>query len=227
MAVQIPSRSLDDVVIRDLREQHLPVVVPMYRRAFRDGLEDRLGDRYVRALLGWFVRDSGTVARVATVDSTPIALTLGLPSSHRRRLLLSLLPTTVRCLLTRPWLLPRLIRSWLLGRRHLAGGVGTEAGSPDPVFHWKALSVDPSWQRRSLARIVSEDFASQVFRAGYRRITATTGENNTTILMLLAEIGYRAIDGGRSSKDGRRAFALDRKPLQGSSCNGKHRAGTN
>ncbi|MCZ6784761.1 MAG: GNAT family protein [Proteobacteria bacterium] len=206
MGAEGPPHSLDDVALRDLCEGDLPAVVPMYRRAFRGGVDDALGDRYVRALLRWFAQDVGTVARVATMEGTPIAFTLGAPYGYRRSLLRSVLPAMAWCLLTRPWL--------LLCPRLLAGGGDADGQSPEPgsVFHFKVLEVEPAWRRGGLARIVSDDFVSHVFRAGYRRITATTLEDNTAVLKLMERVGYRPIDGGRPSPDGRRVLALDRKP---------------
>jgi ribosomal protein S18 acetylase RimI-like enzyme len=198
--------SADDIVLRDLREGDVPAVVPMYRRAFRGGVDDALGDRYLRALLRWFARDPGSIARVASFEEVPIAFTLGAPSGYRKRLLRSLLPTLVLCLLARPWV--------LLRTRRLAGGGDARCESTEPrsVFHFKVLEVEPAFQRCGLARMVSDDFVSHVFRAGYRRITATTHQDNKAVLKLMERTGYRPIDGGRPSPDGRRVFALDRKP---------------
>ena len=205
-AVRDAPGSVDEVALRDLRDEDIPVIVPMYRRAFRGGVDDALGDAYVRALLRWFAADPGTVARVAVFDETPVAFSLGAPNGYRRRLLRSMLPTMLRCLITRP-------RAVL---RSLSVPSGREAGAerPDPgtIFHFKVLEVEPDWRRGGLARVVSDDFVSHVFRAGFRRITATTHKDNTAVLKLMERVGYRAIDGGTPAPDGRRLFALDRKP---------------
>lgn len=106
LSYPLPSRTGSSTfVVLPMTEVHIPATVEVHLEAFEDYMNVKLGRRYVRAFLLWFVGNPSSVALVSQVHGETVGYVVGAPVGYNRRLNRDLWLVGGLGLATRPYLL--------------------------------------------------------------------------------------------------------------------------
>jgi ribosomal protein S18 acetylase RimI-like enzyme len=183
----------------------LDVIADLHQRSF----ESRLGRRYSRALVGWYLTREEDAIAIAAVDAAdePVGYAVGAPEGHEAALQRAILPTVVTQLALRPWrwfdpYVVRTIRARLRpstessGAPHpspASGGDPAKGESPAtgrPPLCLVAIGVSPTVRGHGVGERLMEAFEARARALGAASLTLWVRKDNAAARRLYVKCGW-------------------------------------
>ena len=181
-------------MIRALRRDDVPALIPLHADAFRDSMGVRLGDRYLAAFLHWFTRAPDAVGLVDDDGRQIRGYVFGAPDGYGRRLNRDLLGEIALGMATHPGVLlhanfltslPSRLVGLMSGRAHPASGHG------EAVFALTGIGVAPRHRGHGIAGTLVDAFELEASRRGFARLILDVYADNAPARSLYEKRGWR------------------------------------
>jgi ribosomal protein S18 acetylase RimI-like enzyme len=183
--------------IRAIDSQIFEPIAELHAQAFHDSLHTRLGQTYVHRLLHWFVEDPERISLAACDDANRVVgYVLGAPLEQLGEMSRRLLPTALRGVMLKPWLLINSeFRRVCLSR--LYGLVGTApVGVPHdvnltlPIMSLVGIGVAANARGQGVGRALMQAFETASRDRQMGSLELTVRQENAAAIRLYEGAGW-------------------------------------
>ncbi len=184
--------------LRPMTAGDVEAVTEVHLAAFRGYLNTRLGRGYLRAFLGWFVRDEAGIALVVECNGRCAGYVVGAPLGYQRRLSLRTIPAAALGALVRPWVVfdTRVRRAVAARMSTMLGSDRTESVlGQTGTFSLVGIAVDPAVVGQGLGAALMSAFEKEARRAGARDLRLSVYPDNAAARRLYERCGWGLLEG--------------------------------
>jgi ribosomal protein S18 acetylase RimI-like enzyme len=185
------------VTVAPMTRAHLDAASEVHRDAFRDHMNGRLGARYARALLAWFMAADRGIALVAIgEDDRVVGYVAGAPVGYGPSLTRALLPVAAASAVLRPWLLfDRDIRARIVTRlRGLRAAAGGSVVPEEPdTMSLVAIGVASSARGQQVGAALLRAFEERASALGMRAVRLSVYDHNVPARRLYERAGWSVV----------------------------------
>ncbi|HEX8617379.1 MAG TPA: GNAT family N-acetyltransferase [Thermoanaerobaculia bacterium] len=195
------------VQVVPMQRAHLAAAAELQLEAFRGYMNARLGTRYARAMLDWFMKAEGTITLVALDDDgNVIGYVAGAPDGYGAAMSRAIMPAAVRAALTRPGLLfdarvrrraGERIRSIFTKKSPAAPH---SAHLPRPVIALVAIGVAEQARGRGAGALLLHEFEARARALGMRSMRLSVYDHNAAARRAYEHAGWIAGPGTRAGE---------------------------
>jgi ribosomal protein S18 acetylase RimI-like enzyme len=177
--------------INDLDE-----LVRLHTRCFPLYMNTRLGKRYLRSNLYWYLSQPGAMLLTARGDGKIISYVAGIRAGSAGRMNRFLFFPALEGFLRHPWLLfhkkfiltaiKKLLSLFAAPSRH-------EPAIGGPGLHVLSICTDPLYRGQGIARQLLREMEARAAQKNFRYLRLFTYKNNETAQHLYTEEGWKAV----------------------------------
>lgn len=173
------------ISIRICHIDDLMTIVDLHLKAFKDHINARLGRRYLRTFLSWFIKREDCIALVAVnKDGLPVGYIVGGYWGYQRRLNKDLFLRGVFSLLANPRALchPKIFRA-LFSRLKILVGLTKHIETNQQQLKGRIISVvgvaiDLDWQRNGVGTLLLDAFEAQAIKMHFDILRLSVYQSN-------------------------------------------------
>jgi len=186
------------MTIRPMTAADLDTVADIHMYAFKDHISSKLGKRYNKAFLGWFIKDD-CIPLVATDETgKAVAYYIAAPFGYQKAMNKALLPIAIVEMIKRPWVFfNKKILNTVWVRAKIMMGLNTFVDTTKAKYPGKLIAMvgqgkgkEAKEKGMSVALMTAAHVEAR--KLGYEYARGTVYKTNVIAKSILEKLGYIA-----------------------------------
>ncbi|GBE29676.1 hypothetical protein BMS3Bbin04_00698 [bacterium BMS3Bbin04] len=191
----------EEVLIVPIREEHIEDLVDVYQEAFQDSASGKMGRRYARNFLSWFMTCEDGIALTAVEGKTVLGFVVGAVMGYQKNLNRYMFWTVFWSLIRRPhlWIKKDIIRN-IVARVQVVLGMHSKQVSatgvhyPQPCMSYVGVAVSSKARGKGVGKKFNSTFLNICENSD--RIVAvrsTSHEDNVPACRIYVDLGWKEV----------------------------------